>query len=286
MGPFNLLMGLARAGLALCISAGTSAAFYSVFVEPRWIESTYLRVPIFGLPPLLDGFTIAHLTDLHICRYFGRGDLDRAVGIANGFSADIVVLTGDFVTRSKGFRRYLPDCQGGLGGLKSRYGVYAVLGNHDHGNDPRDIARMLEDAGIILLNNFHRKLDVGGAPLWIVGVDDWKRGKCDLERAFDGVPPDGVKILLSHSPDIVRLVAPWGVHLMLCGHTHGGQVHVPPFGAVITSSRYGKKYSDGLFREGDMRIYVNRGIGMAALPIRFLCRPEVALLRLERENKE
>jgi predicted MPP superfamily phosphohydrolase len=281
------------AGLATAAALGVGA--YSVLVEPRWLEVTETEIPLPRLPRALDGLRIAHLSDLHLSRLVSRHYLQRCIRVATEAGADLALVTGDFVTRS---RRWIPGLAPLLGRLRARHGVYAILGNHDHYVSADGVAEAVASAGVRMLRNRHVCLTVNGTPLWLVGIDSMRgkqyrvpppeqarvdrRMSSNLDRALEGVDPAAFRILLAHSPDILPQALEWDVDLVLSGHTHGGQVRFPVVGATVVPSRFGARYAAGLFVEGNTRLYVTRGLGVVRLPIRFLCRPELSLLTLRR----
>ncbi|MEA3459468.1 MAG: metallophosphoesterase [Chloroflexota bacterium] len=284
-------------GKALLLSiVGLSAliigvVFYAVRIEPNRIEIERVDVPIAHLPPALEGLTIVQLSDIHLGPWVGQGNVRRAVQLANSLHPDLVVLTGDFVYRSAD---YAVPCAQELSRLQSRYGIYAVLGNHDLWEGADEVAENLRRVGIEVLRDGRVAIGVKGARLWLLGVDDpgygftkgWRRDELEsvwegglpwLRRTLRALPPDEVKVLLLHNPDFAR-VLPKGVDLVLSGHSHGGQVRLPFLGPLFTGVR--RENASGLRREGNAWLYVNRGIGVIFPPVRFLCRPEITLLRL------
>lgn len=246
-------------------------------IEPRWIEIVRLDVSIQGLPTPLQDFTIAQLSDFHVGPHVKAEDVHRAVEIANELGSDLVVLTGDYVS---GSARHSVACAGELAALKAEHGVYAILGNHDFWTDAAVVAANLRQAGLDVLRNEHCRLEVGDTILYLVGIEDVWSGKPDLEAALDGVPKGAPTVLLVHEPDFADQATGQGITLQLSGHSHGGQVRLPFVGAPILPY-LAHKYPYGLRRVGEMWLYTNRGIGLIAPPVRFLCRPEITLLRLQ-----
>ena len=251
--------------------------FDSIAIEPRWLMVTR---PAAGLADLGDGWLgakIAHLTDLHAGRLCGAEYLSRVVETTNAASPDLIVLTGDFVTRRSAVRPELSDV---LSALHAPGGKFAVLGNHDHAANPRRIQRLLEAADIEVLTNTRRILRRGGDPLCLAGVDDLRRGRPDLRAALAGVDEAVPRLLLSHNPDMAEMIPPdLRVDLLICGHTHGGQVRLP-FGPPLFMPVRHRKYDAGMVQGPRCPVYVSRGIGMVGVPIRFNCRPELPVFTL------
>jgi predicted MPP superfamily phosphohydrolase len=248
-------------------------------VEPYWLKIYRQPITIAGLPPAFDGLRLVQLSDLHSGRFLPLSQIERALALANGLHPDVIVLTGDYVHKDP---KYIPIVYQLLSRLHAPLGVYAVLGNHDQWVDPelKITRRDLAEAGLVDLTNRSVALSRQGQLLWLAGVADMITQTPDLGAALAQVPPQATVILLSHSPDFVDQVRDPRVALMLSGHTHGGQVNLPLLGPLIVPSTHGVKFAAGLVREGNLQVYTNRGVGMAVLPLRFRCRPEVTLLTL------
>ncbi len=264
-----MLSSVAAAGLSACGGTG-----YATQVEPRWTRLERVNVRLPGLPLHLDGFTIVQLSDLHRGPEVLAEDVSRAVRLAlRQERADLIVLTGDYVSRSAG---YASSCAEALAPLAAGT-VLACLGNHDHWTDADVVAAALADVGIDVLRNVARQVADG---LWVAAVDDvWER-RADLDRALEKVPGGATTVLLAHEPDYADTVAADGrISLQLSGHSHGGQVRVPLRGPLVLPY-LARKYHAGLYTIGDMRLYVNRGVGLLAPAIRLNCRPEVTLVTL------
>ena len=253
---------------------------YAWEVEPWWLTLERVRVPIAGLPPAIEGLTIAQLSDLHWGKDVKESHIARAVDMAQKTKPDLILLNGDYVTHSA---RDIEDCARELTRLTAPLGVYAILGNHDHWTNAQVVRAGLEAAGLPVLLNTHVRITVGDADLWLAGVDDvWER-HADVDRALAGIPPGALTILLAHEPDYADQVVGRGVVLQLSGHSHGGQVRLPLFGSPVLP-KWGRKYPYGLRRVGDMWLYTSRGVGLIQPAVRFNCRPEVAAIQLVRHQ--
>ncbi len=234
-------------------------------------QEIYLR----RLPAGLDGLRLVHLSDFHYGPLTDSEHLERAVKAANDLRADVIVLTGDYISQD---RIYAAPCAELVGRLRARFGVYAVLGNHDHWTDAALIADLFRAEGIKVLVNEGLRLDLKGQSFWLAGVDDTMVGLEDLPLALAGSSDDEMKLLLAHNPIILRRAARAGVDLVLSGHTHGGQVTLRP--EKNRSGRPRRRLLRGLGRRGNTQIYVTRGLGTVVLPIRYGCPPEVSVLEL------
>jgi uncharacterized protein len=257
------------------------------YVEPRWLSHETREVAIPGLPPALDGFRVSVLSDLHYPRWSDDDFIRRAVVLSNAARPDVVFLLGDLCDRSRHEPKTVPYLGGVLSGIENKYGVYAVLGNHDYWLDADGIrAELARSTSVCLLDNASVLLNVGGASLAVAGVGDSWLGYADPATALAGIPDDVPRLLLSHNPDLAEELPPGPrADLQISGHTHGGQVRIPFGPAPRVPSRYGNKYRAGLVRGPRHPVYVNRGL-CSIRNVRFWCRPEVTLLVLRRAPDE
>ena len=270
------LKGTLVAGLGLGL-AGVGCGSYARLLEPRWFDVEELSVPLPRLPQAVDGLTIAHLSDLHLGPYLGAAELAHAVEIVQRLSPQVVVITGDFVSRGGVWQR--EELLEPLAALRPALGTFAVLGNHDHWTDAAWVRATAQRWGITVLSNAARRLSDSENGLWLAGVDDIWVGAEDLDLALAGIPEGSCKLLLVHEPDFADRAARSGIDLQLSGHSHGGQVRLPLVGAVLLPI-WGRRYPIGLQRAESTWVYTNRGLGVIDPPVRFNCRPEVTLLTL------
>jgi uncharacterized protein len=257
------------------LAATLTQAARAALAEPYMLSVEHRLIHLRRLPRALDGLRIVQLSDIHHSPFTGSGQIKRAIQTANSLEPDIIALTGDYVSHE---REYAAPCAEMLGGLRARYGVYAVLGNHDHWTDAALITDLFRLAGIRMLVNEGMRFEQRGAAFWLAGVDDTMVGLEDLSLALAGSRHDEMKLLLAHNPIILRRAARAGVDLVLSGHTHGGQVALRSERGA--SGRPRRRLLRGLGRQGETQIYVTRGLGTVVLPIRYGCPPEVSLLEL------
>ncbi len=212
--------------------------------EKGWIQSTRTEIAIAGLSPALAGLTICQITDIHHGPFIAIEYVKRIVELANDLKPDLIVLTGDHIYRSS---EYIGPVWAELARLRAPFGVYSVLGNHDHWEGINASRAAQAQAGIPELLNSNAPLTLTwprGARLWLAGVGDLWEDEQNLDDALAGVPTDGTAILLSHNPDYADQVNDPRVKLILAGHSHGGQVVIPGLGPVITPCR--RKYAADL----------------------------------------
>lgn len=270
-----------RAGRLLVASAVGAGALgaYALLVEPRWLEVTRTTIHLRGLPQGLEGLRIALLTDLHAGEGTSLGLIRRACRLTMREKPDLVALTGDFAADDA---ESFADVLEAIGCLRAPLGVYAVPGNHDHVVGIRTWNREVAAHPTITdLTNMALLRDVRGARLCIAGVDDLSKGTPQL----DALPPPEMRettILLAHDPAQAERArrAYDQVDLVLSGHTHGGQVRLPWLGAIRSPAARDKLYDEGLRRRPWTQVYTSRGVGTVHLPVRFFCRPEIAILTL------
>jgi predicted MPP superfamily phosphohydrolase len=224
---------------------------------------------------------VALLADVHVAGPdMPPSRLARIVTQVNALHPDLIVLAGDFVSDKRVATEFYPAGEGltPLAELKVRHGSWAVLGNHDHWRDARDVSRALRRAGIGILTN--EAVTVGA--LRLGGVDDDFTDHADVGKTAAAMrSAAGSRVLLSHSPDVAAS-APRDVTLVLAGHTHCGQIRLPVIGAVSYVSNYGERFGCGLITERQRRIVVTAGLGTSVLPFRLGAPPDIWLLTLVR----
>jgi predicted MPP superfamily phosphohydrolase len=246
------------------------------------IDVTRHEVFIEHLPPSFDGYRIAFLTDTHVASFMRRGLYREVVARTMAFEPDLVLLGGDFVT----WERHIPlMAEVLLTDLAARDGVWAVLGNHDYWADADGVVAAMTARGVRFIINRSVAIRRGDEAIALVGIDEIYRGNPDVDASFARVTRDGICIAVSHHPDIIDRLDGRHIDLLVCGHTHGGQIRFPFFGPVVVPSRFEARYASGFHRAGDVLMYVSRGIG-AVPPLRILCKPEVATFILRPANHD
>jgi len=241
--------------------------------EALQLELSQWVIDVPRLDPALDGLSIVHLSDLHFLGRVGKAYFREVVRVSNQLHPDLVCITGDIIERVRCFG-WIADT---LGRLAARHGVFFVLGNHDARVDSARLRAALTRHGLIDLGSRWHRLEIGGRPVALAGDE---RPWFDAWGEQSGAPGrDALRIVLAHTPDRLAWARRQGADLMLAGHTHGGQIRLPPFGAICSPSRSGVKYVAGVFHAPPTILHVTRGIS-GDVPMRWNCRPEIALLRL------
>lgn len=250
------------------------------------IDTTYRTIFITDLPSGFHGLRVAQLSDIHLDEYTEPSFLEEIVKRVNSLAPDVVLLTGDFVTRGSltfvAANHAVQRCAEILRTLAC-HERYAVLGNHDVTVGAALVTNSLESHGVPVLRNRYVDLTRGGSSLSLGGTADPGTDLPDLNLAIPA-RPKGPVILMAHAPDYADSVAAHprasSVDLMLSGHSHGGQIRLPIVGPVVLPPM-GRKYVEGPYQLGRMQLYVNRGIGTVGLPFRLNCPPEISLFTLQ-----
>lgn len=252
----------------------------SIPVGPAWVEVTRLTLALPHLDRAFDGYKVAQFSDLHVDNWMNPERLDPVIGLVNALGADLIAITGDFITHRA--ERFAPGLTPLLRRLFAPDGVVAILGNHDEWAGEKTIRRMLRQAGISLLDNTSVSLKRDGAVLSFAGIGDFYVENDRLDRVLEHLPSQGAAVLLAHEPDFADISARTGrFDLQISGHTHGGQIDLPVIGRLFLP-RHARKYPCGLYKVGGMWLYTNRGLGMTHLHIRYNATSEVTLFTLTR----
>jgi predicted MPP superfamily phosphohydrolase len=269
---FLKLTGLALAGSFVI---GTTHLYLNDESQEPVVER--VSIPLSNLKPALAGFRIVQISDIHLQPFTKPELVRKAVDLANGLAPDLIVLTGDYVWRDVDAVYELTPI---LADLNAKYGVFAIMGNHEIWTDAGVVQNAFDEIRLPILINQGVELSAGGNSLYLVGLDDGWSGHPDLAAALENAPGDTPVILLYHEPDLADDVSKDSrVSLQLAGHSHGGQIRFPGIGALLTPY-LSWKYDHGLYRVNQMWLYTNRGIGVTNIPVRYNCPPEVTEITL------
>ena len=247
---------------------------YSFCIEPNMLTVKNYSVH----DSQLSGLKIVLVGDFHI-KPNQEDRLQKVVELINEQNPDIVLSVGDFVNgHEEDMTMPIADIVKQLKNIKSKYGFYTVLGNHDWWIDGEGITDTLISSGIKVLANSNTKVNINGKYIYIAGVEDKTTRTPEIYSALENTK--NPVILLTHSPDVFPKI-PSNINLTLSGHVHGGQVRLPLLGALIVPSDYGNKYSLGLIEEKGKKMIVTKGIGNSILNARFNCVPEIVVIEFE-----
>ena len=272
------------------------------FTEP--LKTERIDIAIAGLPADLIGTKIIQLSDLHYDgKHLSEEVFEEAIARCNREQADLIVLTGDLITNKPD---PIPQLARKLQQLNSKFGIYGCLGNHDSyfPNTKKQLITALKAVDVtILLNEVSYPL---GEQIALVGLADFWTKDFKPSKVLPRIEPQLPRIVLSHNPDTATILAKYRVDLQLSGHTHGGQVVIPGYGAAPALLQDIRKntpkfisqyipylrncsqvvknwqWSEGWHQIGNNQLYVNRGLG-TYFPGRFLCPPEITVITLERK---
>jgi uncharacterized protein len=273
--------------LGIGLAAPTLGLAYTTQIEPFWPQFHELPMPVKNLPPAFEGLRIAHLSDLHVSNSVPVSYVRAVIGEVNRLRPDICFVTGDLVTRHEG---WIDEACDAVATLQAP--TYVSLGNHDYGQlaykgriieVAQELQRRLTDAGQTVLRNTAVPLRRGADRLWIMGLEDLWSGRFAPAQAFatiDATAATGPVIALSHNPDTAAALDTYGASWIFAGHTHGGQIRVPGYGALLLPVQ-DKRLQQGLHQFPKSQLYISRGVGFLARA-RLFCRPEVPIFTMTR----
>ncbi|WP_240035402.1 metallophosphoesterase [Neobacillus notoginsengisoli] len=271
-------------GAAAVFGLGTSGYFYAKEIEPVLLDIQSLDISHPLIPNNFSGIRIIQFSDTHLGFQYTLEQLEQLSKKINKLQPDIVIFNGDLMDEPNKYRsieKIIPILQN----IKAPLGKFSVYGNHDHGGYGTEIyKKVMEDSGFLILLNESAAISIKGQSLFLAGIDDAMLGKPNIERAIGHIPENAYKILLSHAPDLADEASQYGIHLQLSGHSHGGQIKIPFFGALVKPP-FAERYHEGFYKvEGNMplTLYVNRGLGTTRLPFRFMAKPELTVFTLKK----
>jgi predicted MPP superfamily phosphohydrolase len=278
---------------------------YSYSIEPRRLVVNKQTLEIAGWDAGLNDFKIVAIGDIH----GGSNAVDieklhKIVELANEQDADLIVLLGDYVSQAsrnsqlgnRNLKMPMHTIAENISGLKAKYGVVAVMGNHDDWYSNGEVTSELRAIGYTVLDNEIFTVNKDGRPLRVLGLRDqlhvqnWKSFTENLKTVIAKDAGTGPIVVLEHSPDVLpvitgdMLISP-DLKLMLAAHTHGGQVWLPLIGTPIIPSSYGQKYSYGHIYDNGLDLFVTSGVGTSILPFRFMMPPEIAVLTIRSKDQ-
>lgn len=280
-----LVSGYAFAGAAIGVLDSTDCEINNVDISLK------------NLPPQLKGTTITLISDIHSGPYMNEADMNEYVSIINEQKSDIIMIAGDLTNSD---RAEVHPFVNAFRNLQAPSGIFASLGNHDYFSDPEYISKaVVNGTPIRLLRNESEFINLKGKELCIMGMEDTRQSGAKFDNMLMGYLDKTIedvqkkmleknseyksvpKIALFHKPYFIDDLKKYNLDLVLSGHTHGGQVVLAKFGDFnLSFAGAVSKYISGLYKEGDTQMYVSKGLGCVALPIRFNCKPEITKLTL------
>jgi predicted MPP superfamily phosphohydrolase len=272
---------LLQAGAILALPFGVG--IYAHKIEPYWPRFPEIPIRIKNLPRSFEGYRVAQITDMHTGRTQFKY-LDSVMARVKGLKPDLILITGDLIHHDSSAIEPMVA-------LLRNFTAPVVVsfGNHEfgpfRGDDepwdvtlPQQVQDAVEGTGATVLRNKSTAITHPDGSLWLVGLDDLWFGDFNPELAFKDVPEHQPVIALSHNPDTAEMLAAYNPDLILSGHTHGGQIRLPFYGAIRLNVAQ-PQYDMGLFQLANSQLFVSTGVGYI-MRMRFNCRPEVPIFKL------
>jgi predicted MPP superfamily phosphohydrolase len=259
-----------------------AALAFGGIVERNRYRVREVDLPITGLHPDLDGFSITQVSDLHVSPFLSAREAGRVIDLANELKGDLAIFTGDLISEAGD---PLDDAIRELVRLQAPEGVLGCMGNHEQYTGCRNyLERQARRAGLVFLRDTTRQIHSGGGVINFAGVDYQRRTKTVkyLAGTERHILAGTSNILLSHNPDVFPAAIDRGFQAVISGHTHGGQVNVEILHQNVNPARFRTPFISGLYQQRGASCFVTNGIGTIGLPVRLGAPPEVALLRLRR----
>ena len=273
--------------LLSCILSVILVLGYAYFIEPNRITTEHLDLELGCTSNSDDNFKFVQISDLHFTKETSENKISDIYNKIRINLPSAVFVTGDLISDKSGMEKAAELIEK----ISSEYPTYIVFGNWDYWAldfDVKDFTMQLEKAGASVLTNKNVRFDVDRNNFYIMGVKDpYTSGENaeDIDKAIKGIDfeANSCKILLAHSPNIIKYAKNRGIDIILVGHTHGGQVFIPFLSDYFIPSKReaGRGYVRGLYSIGDDRMYVNRGIGISVLPFRLMASPEITLVNID-----
>lgn len=259
---------------------------WKTYHDTTSIQTQQISLPVEGLPDSLDGFKIVHISDIQGDQYTGKNKIARYIETVNEQHADLIIFTGDLISYGTDFIEMSAQA---FGKAEATHGVYAVVGDHDYWAGVEHIRQAYNQKNISLLQDENQAKKINSAQITITGVTEVYSRTAD-PKMVDSLTSNAnnsiLKIFASHqvSDQIIRNAQKQDYDLLLAGHTHGGQIHVPFMGMSFSASERETKFISGRYSKEDLLININNGLGFTLAPIRYSAPAEVTVIKLEKNK--
>lgn len=267
-----------KASTLAVIGGAVLATPPAIYHAKRGLIVKEISISLESIPAEIDGFRIVHLSDIHVGNTIFEEDIAEIVAETNALNPDLIAITGDM---ADGLPEHIGDWINPMKNFKSKYGTWFVTGNHDHMWDAKGWCERIAKLGIRVLDNEHKTLEINGTTIAIAGaIDEWgdrkdRKWRSDPAKALSGIAPDMFKLMLVHRPASVNKSLAAGAHVILAGHTHGGQCW--PLTYIIDALHH---YSRGLYEVDGRAVFVSCGTGYWGPPLRIGVPPEIDVITL------
>lgn len=263
---------------------------YARFVGTMGLTTKEYVIMDKDVPDNFDGLKIVHFSDLHYNRAISLNKVKSIVNEINDINPDIVVFTGDLIDRDAIISdNDYDELANVLGNIKSKYGKYAVIGNHDYEKDKDGVIKVFHKADFKYLDNSYEIIyNKENEKIFIGGLGNVTHNQEDISKMMEYFNGEGnkidYKIILVHEPDIAdNIVKDYKVNLILAGHSHNGQVRLPIIGAIYKPP-YAKNYYDNYYNLDGTNLYISSGIGVSTINYRLFNHPSINFYRINKDN--
>lgn len=256
------------------------------YLHTTQVQAEHHTIPVENLPKSLQGFKVVHITDIQGDEYTGRNEIRNYIQQINTQNPDLIIFTGDLISYGTDFIEMSAE---ELGKAKSKYGTIAIVGDHDYWAGVPHVKKALNNQSIPLLQDENYTIQIDSTTkITITGVTEVYSKQTDsstVDSLTKSASDSALKIFTSHqvNDQLIAKAQQQNYHLVLSGHTHGGQIHVPFMGMNFSASQQETKYVQGLYNENGLPINVNNGLGFTLTPIRYEAPPNISIITLQKE---
>ena len=257
--------------LTFLMAFGILILVYGIFISPRRLKVVKVKKALSKSPTAW--LKAVYIADLHAYKNKPVTWYQKVFGAVKEIGADMLLVGGDLVVADTGYL----DKLSGLSKLDFAYGKYYILGNHDYLDSPAEIRQQMDEWGFVNLINKSKAIKFQGLDLQLAGLDETLYGQ---PKVLPRDSADKPYLLLGHEPDVLLDMKEGQADLVLCGHTHGGQIRLPLIGSLIVPSKLGRRADLGHRVINGMPTFISAGLGEVLCRARLMCPPEIVVLEL------